>query len=78
MLNDTVTVDALALAALRIDNTTWRARYLAAHEILVLLAAFLDDGYHLADRVALESAFAAYRQSIEVGAPVAWQVAPAP
>lgn len=53
---------------LEAERDMWRARYLAAHAVLLTVAEFVDNGYHLADRQDMAAALAAYRQSIEAGA----------
>lgn len=58
----------------------WRARYMAAHEILLLVEAYIErmespgvtvDLYGFAK---LRDAFLAYRATIEAGAPLRWAV----
>lgn len=65
----------------------WRARYMAAHEILLLVEQHLEAvelranpagrgpaASALPSYIAMRDAFLAYRASIEAGAPLAWAV----
>lgn len=71
------------------DAELWRARYLAAHEVLVLVEEHIERvedwatpaasrgpaASALPSYRAMRDAFFAYRQSIEAGGPLVWQVA---
>ena len=70
------------------DAAQWRARYLAAHDVLLLVEELIEseisDGANGLPSVSsasyrsLRAAFFAYRASIEAGAPLAWMVAEEP
>lgn len=63
----------------------WRARYMAAHEILLLVEQLIESGAYTSERAGtiaidwrpyerMRDAFLAYRASIEAGAPLRWAV----
>ena len=72
----------------RADAAQWRARYMAAHDVLLCVEDLIESGDHgvsnalvalnRAPYVALRAAFLAYRAAIEAGAPLGWAVAEEP
>lgn len=80
-----------ALSAAQADAAQWRARYMAAHDVLLAVEAYIEmrdapgrgriadwDQYRTTcdDRYRqMRAAFFAYRASIEAGAPLGWAVA---
>ena len=68
----------------RADAAQWRARYMAAHDVLLAVEAFIDRAgdtlWIVGDDASyrqMSAAFFAYRASIESGAPLGWAVAEA-
>jgi hypothetical protein len=71
-----------AIAAVVDISNEWRARYMAAHEVLLAVEAYCDamdvPGFYAVDWEKyrqMRAAFYAYRASIEAGAPLGWAVA---
>lgn len=74
-----------AIAAVVDISNEWRARYMAAHEVLLAVEQVIES--ELAGAIAgppivsgdryreMRAAFLAYRASIEAGAPLGWAVA---
>jgi len=67
------------------DAAQWRARYMAAHDVLLAVESFIEDTEHpdwtntdWNKYRAMRAAFLAYRASIEAGAPLGWAVAGEP
>lgn len=66
------------------EANQWRARYMAAHDVLLCVEAFIEAPIHGGDLhrwnkyTALRAAFLAYRAAIEAGAPLGWAVAEEP
>ncbi len=67
------------------EQELWRARYMAAHDVLLAVEAFIDhagDAFWIVGDDAsfsqMRAAFLAYRASIEAGAPLGWAVAEEP
>ena len=66
------------------ESNQWRARYMAAHDVLLHAEAFIEAPIHGADLhrwnkyTDMRAAFPAYRASIEAGAPLGWAVAEEP
>lgn len=60
----------------------WRARYMAAHDILLRVEVVVEDATRTPDGFSVDAdlfadmrdAFRAYRATIEAGAPLAWAV----
>lgn len=74
---------AVALAERQaVELEQWRARYMAAHDILLRVELVVEDATREPDGFTVDAdlfadmrdAFLAYRASIEAGAPLAWAV----
>lgn len=66
----------------RADAAQWRARYMAAHDVLLHVEAFIDRAgdtlWIVGDDASyrhMRAAFLAYRAAVEAGAPLGWAVA---
>lgn len=66
------------------DAAQWRARYMAAHDVLLHVEAFIEAPIHGDDLhrwnkyTDMRAAFHAYRAAVEAGAPLGWAVAEEP
>ncbi len=70
--------------AYRQEINLWQARYMAAHDVLLHVEAFIEAPIHGDDLhrwnkyTDMRAAFLAYRAAIEAGAPLGWAVAEEP
>ena len=56
------------------DAAQWRARYMAAHDVLLAMEYFIEAKTQTSMEQ-MRAAFLAYRAAVEAGAPLGWQVA---
>lgn len=67
------------------DAAQWRARYMAAHDVLLHVEAYIESASRDASIAGdaskfsqMRAAFFAYRAAVEAGAPLGWAVAEEP